>query len=117
MSGNLFTVIRATPAFLARPDVLNATQQFQRRLETVPVAPSSATSSTTLAPRLTALPRTEPIHLRRSLAVGAAVGQKTLKLGAGALWTRHETAENQIYSSPQPYVSLSVMGWEPFKVE
>lgn len=40
------------------------------------------------------------------------------KLGTAVLWTRHETPMgNQIYDSSKFYVSLSVTGWEPFKVE
>ncbi len=65
-------------------------------------------------PELTLNPSTSD----RSLALGAAIGWKILKLGAGALWTRHETpAGDQSYGSPQAYVSLSVTGWEPFKAE
>lgn len=54
----------------------------------------------------------------RAVAVGGAVGWKILKLGAGALWTRHETPMgDQGYGSPRAYVSLSVTGWEPFRAE
>jgi hypothetical protein len=65
-------------------------------------------------PELTLNPSTSD----RALGLGAAVGWKALKLGAGALWTRHETpAGDQTYGSPKPYVSLSVTGWEPFKAK
>jgi hypothetical protein len=54
----------------------------------------------------------------RALGVGPALGWKALKLGVGALWTRHETpAGDQTYGSPKLYLSLSVTGWEPFKAE
>ncbi len=57
-----------------------------------------------------------PSSADRALGAGMAVGWKALKLGAGALWTRHDTVEgNQSYGAPRLYLSLSVTGWEPFR--
>jgi hypothetical protein len=70
----------------------------------------------------------------RALGVGAAISWKALKLGLGAVWTRHTVLDGQemdvtplpsegdlktrsSYASPKWYVSISVIGWQPFVSE
>jgi hypothetical protein len=70
----------------------------------------------------------------RALGVGGAISWKILKLGVGGVWTKHTVLDGQVadvtslasegelktrssYASPHWYVSISVIGWQPFVSE
>lgn len=67
----------------------------------------------------------------KALGAGVSYNFQSIKIGVGALWTKHEVldddqragdllmAEDELmtrdsYGSPEFFVSLSVIGWEPF---
>ena len=70
----------------------------------------------------------------KAFGLGLAWNWHRLRLGAGALWTKHSNLENDLavddllaaegdlktgttYDDPEFYVSFSVIGWQPFVAE
>jgi len=54
----------------------------------------------------------------KALGLGVALSWRVIKLGFGTLWTKHQRVDGtkvvDTYSGNKPYVSISIIAWQPF---
>ncbi len=54
----------------------------------------------------------------KAVGLGVAVSWRVIKIGVGTLWTKHQRLDGtkvvDTYHGNKPYVSISIIGWQPF---
>jgi hypothetical protein len=54
----------------------------------------------------------------KAVGLGVALSWRVIKLGFGMLWTKHQRVDGtkvvDTYSGNKPYVSISIIAWQPF---